>query len=151
MDVTEVLHLLVSSGGLAGSDLEGCSDDEVSDIEKQIGCSLPSAYRSYLKMAGHEANGFLAESEIRYRNLPSIAEALDGLGETGCPWTPGQKDFVFMMHQGYEFTFFRLGEGEDPPIYQYVEGWTGPKLAWPSFTQFLFEMSQSYLAYLDKI
>ncbi len=30
--------------------------------------------------------------------------------------------FVFFMHQGYQFMFFRLSEGDDPPVYYYGEG-----------------------------
>ena len=30
-------------------------------------------------------------------------------------------DFVFFMHQGYEFCFFKLSEGDNPPVYFYSE------------------------------
>jgi hypothetical protein len=26
------------------------------------------------------------------------------------------------MHQGYQFSFFKLSDGENPPIYSYCEG-----------------------------
>lgn len=29
--------------------------------------------------------------------------------------------FVFAMHQGCAFVFFRLGEGDDPPVYLFEE------------------------------
>jgi len=30
-------------------------------------------------------------------------------------------DYVFFMHQGYQFYFFKLDEGSNPPIYYYEE------------------------------
>ncbi|HEY9852693.1 MAG TPA: hypothetical protein V6D28_24690 [Leptolyngbyaceae cyanobacterium] len=29
---------------------------------------------------------------------------------------------MFFMHQGYQFSFFRVYEGDDPPTYSYCEG-----------------------------
>lgn len=42
--------------------------------------------------------------------------------------------FVFSMHQGYEFNFFVICEGNDPPVYKYVEGGGPPVLVWDSFS-----------------
>jgi SMI1-KNR4 cell-wall len=46
--------------------------------------------------------------------------------------------FVFSMHQGYEFKYFKTSEGDDPPVYQYVEG-NGhpPVMVWNSFSSYL--------------
>jgi hypothetical protein len=29
--------------------------------------------------------------------------------------------FVFWMHQGYQFCFFRTSDGDDPPVYYYLQ------------------------------
>jgi len=46
------------------------------------------------------------------------------LEENQFPQTLPKDAFVFLMHQGYQFSFFRLSEGENPPIYFYCEGET---------------------------
>lgn len=51
-----------------------------------------------------------------------------------------QDAFVFYMHQGDEFGYFRIGDGADPPVYQYVEGSSVPKLVGPRFTAYLIDM-----------
>jgi hypothetical protein len=48
--------------------------------------------------------------------------------------------FVFYGHQGYEFGFFLLGQGDDPPVYQYVEGEETPNLVWGSFSDYLSDV-----------
>lgn len=30
--------------------------------------------------------------------------------------------FVFLMHQGYQFSFFALAKGDDPAVSSYLEG-----------------------------
>jgi hypothetical protein len=47
--------------------------------------------------------------------------------------------FVFWMHQGYQFAFFYLNQGENPPVYFYYEGRTKDdfELVENSFTDFL--------------
>ena len=55
-----------------------------------------------------------------------------------------KEDFVFSMHQGYEFTYFKLSEGDDPPVYQYVEGNGSPVLTWNSFSDFLRDSLNQY-------
>ncbi len=53
--------------------------------------------------------------------------------------------FVFYMHQGDEFGYFRLSDGNDPAIYQYYEGGGPPRLAWPCFSDYLTDMISRYL------
>ncbi len=64
-------------------------------------------------------------------------EAKSLLAEDEAGVTLGENAFVFLMHQGYEFLYFYLSEGDDRPVYQYVEGIGMPMLAWKSFSDFL--------------
>jgi len=58
------------------------------------------------------------KKEILY--LKEWAEEL--LEENNFPGKLSENDFVFWMNQGYMFCFFKLDEGDDPPIYYYCEG-----------------------------
>lgn len=45
--------------------------------------------------------------------------------------------FAFAMHQGYEVLFFRTSEGDDPPIYYYLEGSGHFEKKYRSLTEYL--------------
>jgi hypothetical protein len=44
--------------------------------------------------------------------------------------------YVFHMHQGYTFDFFLLQEGDDPPVYYYLEGESIEQI-FPSFSEYI--------------
>jgi hypothetical protein len=141
--VIAVFERLRSAGVVGDATLVGCSDGEIAGLETQLGSPLPESYRTYLRVAGKGAGEFLAASEARLQDLGEIKQGID---EMEGSWRPKQHDFVFMMHQGYEFTFFELSDDPDPPIWQYLEGHSGPELAWPSFSAFLESMASEHIA-----
>lgn len=79
------------------------------------------------------ATGLLQENDKNYK-LPSDA-------------------FVFYMHQGYQFMFFRLSEGDDPPVYFFGEGegLDKPKLLYDHFSSFLMAEIDGHKRLLDQI
>ncbi|MEH2175112.1 SMI1/KNR4 family protein [Nostoc sp.] len=103
--------------------LSPCSDLEIIQFEQQQGITLPSIYKDFLKMMGHGAGKFLRGSDCFYQHLPQIQEwAKELLVENDFPEPLPEDAFVFFMHQGYQFSFFRLSEGDNPPTYSYCEG-----------------------------
>lgn len=100
-----------------------CSQDEVVLLEQQFGVSLPKAYQEFLLWMGHGAGQFLRGSDSFFKHLPDLQEwAVELLQENNFPEFLPKDAFVFLMHQGYQFSFFRLSEGDDPPTYFYAEG-----------------------------
>ena len=53
--------------------------------------------------------------------------ALELLEEDGTENFMDKNDFVFMMHQGYMFWYFKADENENPDVYIYVENSKAPK------------------------
>ncbi len=99
-----------------------CTENEVRILERQLGFSLPGAYRKFLLWMGHGAGILLRGSDCFYQHLPPLrtwAEEL--LEENNFPEPLPEDAFVFYMHQGYLFYFVRVGEGDDPPVYFYSE------------------------------
>jgi hypothetical protein len=49
------------------------------------------------------------------------------------------------MHEGYQFAFFHLSAGDDPPVYWYMEGEHDPlfRLINSSYSEFLLLAMQS--------
>lgn len=99
------------------------NQDEVIWLEQQLGISLPKAYQEFLLWLGHGAGQFLRGSDCFFKHLLDLQEwAVELLQENNFPEPLPEDAFVFLMHQGYQFSFFRLSEGDDPPTYSYCEG-----------------------------
>lgn len=111
---------------LKNNQLSPCTQFEVTNLEKQLEVSLPEIYKRILLKMGKGAGNFWVGEDCFYRHLPSIQEwAKDLLAENHFLSLPHDA-FVFFMHQGYQFSFFRLSEGDNPPIYSYSEAQKEP-------------------------
>jgi hypothetical protein len=101
-----------------------CSQTEIQALETAIGFSLPSAYiQNFLIPLGKGAGVFLQGEDCFYDQLLDLQSgARELLLEEKFPEVLPADAFVFWMHQGYQFAFFRIGEGEDPPVYHFEEG-----------------------------
>ncbi len=86
-----------------------------------------------------------------YNQVATLTDEARGLlTENGLQEDLPEDAFVFYMHQGYEFGYFLIGDGEDPAVYQYVEGGGSPKLVWPSLTAYLVDMIRIHTEALQR-
>ncbi|CAN1213549.1 Knr4/Smi1-like domain-containing protein [Tumidithrix helvetica PCC 7403] len=100
-----------------------CSDRSITELEQKLEISLPKLYKEFLQMMGNGAGKFLQGEDCFYPQLPLIQGwAKELLQENNFPESLPDDAFVFFMHQGYQFSFFKLSEGDNPPIYSYCEG-----------------------------
>ncbi|MGZ3581989.1 MAG: SMI1/KNR4 family protein [Ktedonobacterales bacterium] len=105
------------------SDGRPCTLEEVRSLEDLLGHRLPIAYKEFLLWMGHGAGPFLRGTDVFFQDLPGMLEAAkDLLNENGIEDPLPDDAFIFYMHQGYQFMFFRLSDGDDPPVYFYGEG-----------------------------
>lgn len=104
-------------------ELLGCTQDEVIKLEQQLRIYFPKAYQEFLLLMGHGAGNFLRGSDCFFEHLLCLQNwAVKLLQENNFSESLPEDAFVFLMHQGYQFSFFRLSEGDDPPTYYYCEG-----------------------------
>jgi hypothetical protein len=104
-------------------DLIGCTMREIIELEQQLGVKLPIAYQEFLRIMGKGAGQFLRGSDCFYDQLLDLQQAAgELLAENHFLGKIPDDAFVFFMHQGYQFSFFRLSEGDNPPTYFYCEG-----------------------------
>jgi len=124
-----------------------CTEEEVHILEQALRIDLPYAYREFLLWMGHGAGDFWRGSQCWYKHLPRLRQAaIELLTENQSPLYLPEDGFVFFMHQGYQFDFFKLAEGQDPPVYFYGE-WTDQlsfTLTHPAFSEFLSEQIEAH-------
>ncbi|MGN0494711.1 MAG: SMI1/KNR4 family protein [Lachnospiraceae bacterium] len=120
--------------------VSGCSDDQIEQLRFMTNNQkLPMAYEEFMKIMGNGATGYMTGESIYMDEVFTLKEsAVNLLIENDSKNILTEDDYVFWMCQGCMFCFFKLGEGENPPIYCYRE--TGDdcffKIA-NSFTEFL--------------
>ncbi len=118
----------------------GCSEEEIKELEAFFNTHLPSEYRNFLLTMGHSAGKFFVGTDIFYPSLFHLKLwAKDLLMENNVSFQLPDDAFVFSMHQGYTFLYFNLSEGEDPPVYMYLEGDESLRQVAPTFSEYLAE------------
>ena len=151
MGSSELRNQLVTNGVATLAEIRGCTPHEIEELERLVGKNLPLSYKDFLLTVGHQAGGFLRGTDKLYEHVAEFTDAArELLAENGLPGGLPEDAFVFYMHQGYEFGYFRAGEGDDPPVYQYFEGNGSPKLVWPSFTGYVVDMIRLHVEALRR-
>lgn len=129
---------LLDSGLAVKEDIKHCSSEDIASLKATSGGYLPIVYEQYLLKIGRCAGKFMQGTDIFYPSILGLKEdAIELLEENEENFKLPDDAFVFSMHQGYEFLYFLLSDGDDPEIYQYIEGDEAPTKAWDSFTEFL--------------
>jgi hypothetical protein len=120
------LARLAAAGLFPGGQPSGCTPEERAEIEARCGMALPVSYRRFLSAMGRSAGDFLAGTDFTYPLVLDLRRQADRLlveGSARIALNPA--DFVFALHQGYQFLFFRCGLSDDPPVFYYEEGAPG--------------------------
>lgn len=103
--------------------IKACTEKEISSSEQQLGLLLPIVYREFLLWGGYEPHRLLDFSDCNFSQLSSLQEyAVELLAENNFPESLPKDAFIFCFHQGYQFMFFKISEGQNPPVYFYGEG-----------------------------
>ena len=136
-DVTEFLEFLKMNN----YPMKPCSEIEITSL-LYFGGKQPNLPESYLQFMRYAGNGiqFFIGSDYKAKEVAGFNEyAFELLEENGVESNLTDNDFVFFMHQGYQFYFFKLDEGDDPPIYFFCEGYNDEQITrqFETFTEFL--------------
>ena len=112
---------IISSEIATVNQIKGCSDEEISILEKSCGLILPYSYKIFLKTFGHGAGRVMRDMDIFYDSVFELTDkAREILSYEGDPVLP-EKAFVFTMRYGEQFFFFETDQGDNPPIFYYIE------------------------------
>jgi hypothetical protein len=151
MNLEPIKQRLIALNRDSSQPLCGCSPAEIRQLEGRLGVKLPSAYQEFLRIMGKGAGQFLRGSDCFYPQMRELkTAAVELLEENHFPGALPKDAFVFFMHQGYQFSFFRLSEGENPPTYSYCEGETQKSFvkSHEKFSEFLETEIQLHEKYL---
>jgi len=120
--IAAVADALIKRGVASKENIQGCDAIQIAEIETDCGCELPVAYREFLARMGRRAGDFYVGTDMFYPVLLGLTkEAHDLVAEDNSDISLPQDAIVFSMHQGYQFLFFRAQDGDDPPVYYYME------------------------------
>ena len=137
----------------------GCSEAQISLIEESVGGKIPECYREFLRSMGmdtvpdktqenwYDYAGFTGEDVFFKDDILKLNNELqEQLDEDNRPDLQLlENDFVFFSSQGYIYAFFKLDEGDNPPVYGYEEGYEGN--TFPKLTESLQEFYELYLEF----
>ncbi len=100
----------------------GCSLDEIEFLEKKHQVNLPHFYKVFLEYFGKDAGNYNVGSDFTYRWLIDMKGHANQLLEDNALPHLDNSSFVFFMHQGYQFCFFKCNETiDDPKVYYFNE------------------------------
>ena len=128
------LNVLAERGIADVSTVQGCTEAEIDEVAQ--GRSLPLRYREFLQTMGRGSARLGGEGYY-----PSIigltADGAELVAEDSAGIVLPADALVISMCQGYQFLFLRSGEGDDPPVWYYMENSGRFDRKFDSFTGYL--------------
>jgi hypothetical protein len=103
--------------------VEPATEEEVKELEVQLGLLLPESYKEFLLWTGN-GGGVWAGHNFDWRRVyrRNKNAALDAMELRGIePILPADA-IVFLVYQGgHSFAFIRTSEGDNPPVHLFME------------------------------
>lgn len=138
--ISEIAERLRESSGPDEIAIEGASAAEIGELETYAGGSLPDVYRRFLSVMGHSAGTLFRGSDclLTQRHRLRFRESAERIiNRNGAGFELPEDAFVFLVHHGYQFLYFCLGQGDDPPVFRFSDAdQTANKIA-DTFSGFL--------------
>jgi hypothetical protein len=112
-------------------------------LENKYHISLPEIYRDFYSLCSHSLPANLVGTSLcNDADFDMKEAALELIEECNIENFLQKDDFVFMMHQGYMFWYFKANGDPDPVVFGYYEGKPGPD-NFGKFSEFVKEYSAS--------
>jgi len=101
-----------------------CTEDEVNGIEAGLKIKFPRAYRElYLLLGKKRAFRIMAENSYSFPDYKGMTAGAKQITDRNRIELDYKNIFVFsVFNENGIISFFKLDEGDDPPVYEYEEG-----------------------------
>ncbi len=120
---TDPVSRIIAGGLAVGDDISGCSPREIAALEAGFGRALPPGYRAFLARMGRGAGEFMQGTDMFLAHLGGLRDAAEALlAKSGSSTRLSSSDWVFAVHQGYQFLYFDAAAGDDAPVFHVMEG-----------------------------
>ncbi len=136
-EIDSILSQVDQAGESISGDLEGCSEEDIGKIEEHFGLELPAAYVALLKRSGRCWGELMQGEDFSFPEVLLYRRAAESLLEGVSDFLLDRRDFVFFMHQGYHFLFFRVGQEDDPEVFLYNADERSVEKLFSSFSEWL--------------
>lgn len=146
--------------GFAGEAVVPCTEQEIAAMAARLpGGHIPEGYRELLAYGGRKLGGVYGGVDISYEmTWGLLSHDYRDIVAMIRPWGQGavlsRELFVLNEHFGSNFTFVRLDEGDDPPVYFWEEGEGGLEVATrehDTFSAFLLDLVQKHIRHRDAL
>jgi SMI1-KNR4 cell-wall len=137
---TDIAQRLRELSDLDDSAIEGAAATEIGELETYAGGSLPDTYRRFLSVMGRSAGALLRGSDclLTQRHGLRLRESAERIiHRSGAGFELPQDAFVFLVHHGYQFLYFHLQQGDDPPVFRFSDADQTANQIADSFSSFL--------------
>lgn len=137
---------LLAAGRVQGLPVDGLTLQQIAEIERLQGVTLPREYAAFLRECGRAAGTLCSDCDFFYPGLRHLKRhALEMLEDARQEaqdhynfhdfHLPDQA-FVLSAYQGHQFHYCLCDGDDDPPVYACLVG-TAPTLVWPSCSAYL--------------
>lgn len=131
----------------AADKIEACNSADLRDVQSISQHRLPAAYIAFLSKMGRNAGPLFEGSEFSpaHKNklrLRQIAERI--LKDSHSSFVLPDTVFVFLQHQGYQFLFFNVTDGDDPPVFLVRDNHPYPTQVSVAFSRFILDAVEKF-------
>jgi SMI1 / KNR4 family (SUKH-1) len=126
---------------------DGCSNEEILEMEKYYGFKFPEAYREYLSIMGKNSHYIGAYSQgfafWNYQYIKDYSkEIIEYYNKEHGTVSQYEDSFIIIAMSDECFNFMKNGEGDNPPVYSFWSDGPGTEI---------FKLHDSFTAQLLKI
>ncbi|HEY9640453.1 MAG TPA: SMI1/KNR4 family protein [Coleofasciculaceae cyanobacterium] len=146
MYLDRLKNLVKSLDGIESRDILACTEDEVNQLEQEMGLTFPKAYREFLLWCGKRLGKVVWDDRFYYPFQPEMKEeAIESLifDQQDASFID-EHVIVIRTHEGCSYCFIRTDEEDDPPVYHFFSGRT-VNLSYSHFSDYFYNEAIRYL------
>ena len=126
------------------------SEQSIAEVEQQLGVQLPLSYRKFLALAGGEGVDLFDGDAFGLRHLVKLQAEGRQIYKRAKREELKPNFFIFTIHQNYSFYCIHLDEGDNPPVYMFIDGdagaeWTKTDVSFESFLIRVLKIYQGFV------